>query len=223
MNASKQGYKRTQVLVDRKFQIQFVTRLAVVLASSLALFFVLSVMAPAAFGLFGGNPNWGVMKAVFRAEVLLYAVALPLICTFLCLFGQGIRETFRIAGPNQRFRIVFQDMANLQIPRGVRIRKDDYLQETAQDMSTALATIHREVASLQFLSEQAVELLDAEQESGQETSAQLRDLIQQIHRSADRFELVTEAPVCEPMTAREAAAVESEVHSESSTEQPANV
>ena len=36
--------------------------------------------------------------------MLLKIVLVPLICTFLCLFYHGFVETFRIAGPNYRFR-----------------------------------------------------------------------------------------------------------------------
>ena len=44
----------------------------------------------------------------------------PLVCTFLCLFTHGVLETFRVAGPSYRFRVVFRDLIRGRIPDAIR-------------------------------------------------------------------------------------------------------
>jgi hypothetical protein len=119
-----------------------------VLAANLALFVALSIVMPAAVGYFGGAPRWGVFETLRRFDVLATAVLLPLACSFLCFFGQGVRETQKIAGPSYRFRAVFRELAALRIPRGVKIRKGDYLQSTASELNGSLERLHDEVAAL---------------------------------------------------------------------------
>lgn len=192
--------KRTKILIDREFQIQFSLRLATILLASMVFFFVLSVMAPAAFGFFGGSVDWGVLRAVMQWDVLMYAVLLPLAGTFLALLGQGIRETFRIAGPNGRFQQVLRDVKELTIPAGVRIRKDDYLQETARLMNESFQALQGQISRLQQLGRHAQEVFDADAtlqspEQQQVLGAALRDL----NATLAGFHLVSESPGNEPL------------------------
>ena len=143
--------RRKQILVDQDLQIRFVIRLGLILCANLGLFLSLAVTAPAALAFLAGEPVIGALDAMMRWDVLVYGVVLPLAATFLCMFGQGLRETFRIAGPNNRFRQVMEGLHTLHIPRGVRIRRSDLLQDTAGAMDVALITLHDRIAELRAL------------------------------------------------------------------------
>src|SRR5262245_22610392 len=98
--------KRATVLIDREFQLRFIVRLAGVLFFYLLVFLLISVVAPVGFTFLGDAPDWALTETAFRVEVLLRLILAPLVCTFLCLFAHGVIETFRIAGPNYRFKAV---------------------------------------------------------------------------------------------------------------------
>ena len=196
-----QQQKRSKVLIDREFQLRFISRLAVVLFFYLLVFLLISVVAPVAFTLLSDAPDWALTETAFRVEVLLRLILAPLLCTFLCLFAHGVIETFRIAGPNFRFKAVLRDLAQLRLPRGVTTRRGDYLRDTAAEFDKALIVLHDGVRDLKRLNKEASArtreaLQDAPQ--GEATTAALAALDEMAKRLA-RFELVSAAPQCRPL------------------------
>ncbi len=196
-----QQQKRSKVLIDREFQLRFISRLGVVLFFYLLVFLLISVVAPVAFTLMSDAPDWALTETAFRVEVLLRLILAPLLCTFLCLFAHGVIETFRIAGPNFRFKAVLRDLAKLRLPRGVTTRRGDYLRDTAAEFDKALIVLHDGVRDLKRLSTEASArtreaLQDAPQ--GEATTAALAALDEMAKRLA-RFELVSAAPQCRPL------------------------
>src|SRR6185295_7047708 len=131
---------------------RFIGRLGIVLFFYLLVFLVISVVAPVAFTFLGDAPDWAMTETAFRVEVLLRLILAPLVCTFLCLFAHGVLETFRVAGPNYRYKAVLRDLANLRIPRGVRTRKGDYLHDTTAAFDQALTSMHDYVRDLKSAS-----------------------------------------------------------------------
>lgn len=178
--------RRRRSLVDHEMQLRLVSRLVVVLTANLALFVALAIVMPAAVGYFGGAPRWGVFESMRRFDVLATAVLLPLACSFLCFFGQGVRETQKIAGPSYRFRAVFRELAALRIPRGVKIRKGDYLQSTASELNGSLERLHDEVATLRRIARDGVA---ADPEDA-------RQALGVLARRLDAFTLLSCAPEC---------------------------
>jgi len=193
--------RRRTVLIDREFQLGFIGRLGGVLFFYLLVFLLISVVAPVAFTFLGDPPDWALTETAFRVEVLLRLILAPLICTFLCLFAHGVLETFKIAGPNYRYKAVMRDVANLRIPRGVRTRKSDYLNDTTQEIDNALQSLHDYVRELQRSSREASArvqdaLVDA---PGGDASRMALAAVAQIEKQLARFELVTQAPECRPV------------------------
>lgn len=184
--APRNDERRSRFLVDGEMQLRLVSRLVVVLAANLALFVALAIVMPAAVGWFGGAPRWGVFETLRRFDVLATAVLLPLACSFLCFFGQGVRETQKIAGPSYRFRAVFRELAALRIPRGVRIRKGDYLQSTASELNGSLERLHDEVAALRRIARDGA--------AGEPEDA--RRALGEVARRLDQFALLSCAPEC---------------------------
>ncbi len=199
MSQSKPTHRRRQILIDREFQLGFITRIAGFLVFYLMVFLVVSVVGPVAFALFTENAEWALMEISFRVEVLLRLVLAPIACTFVCLFAHGVIETFRIAGPNYRFKAVMHDLARFRIPRGVKIRKNDYLQDTAKDFHQALVRIHERVAELKVQSDAAVRAV----QDGNGTDTPVAEHVQEMHRLLEEFELVGQAPGCAPLNAGE--------------------
>lgn len=189
--------QRRTVLIDRDFQLRFIGRLGGVLFFYLLLFLAIAIVAPVAFTFLGDPPEWALMETAFRVEVLLRLILAPLVCTFLCLFAHGVLETFRIAGPNFRFKSVMRDLARLRIPRGVTVRRSDLLQDTAAEFHQALVVLHDHVASLRLAAAEATSRAGEALESAPEAErvravAALRELEKQL----GAFELVGCAPNC---------------------------
>lgn len=183
--------RRRKFLVDPSFQMGLMARLLLFLAVDLVLFFMLAVCAPAAFGVMTGQAEWGLMEALSRLDSLAVAIVLPLSCTFVVLFGQGIHETFRIAGPVFRLRSVLAGLRTRVLPRGVRIRKRDYLQDVADEMNAALVQLHDDVASLQQsirdLHEHVTASAPIDADAVRRRVAELRDQV-------NRYQLCGQAP-----------------------------
>ncbi len=188
--------RRGTVLVDREFQLRFISRLAGILCFYLLLFLVVSVVAPVAFTLMGEPPEWAMMETAFRIEVLLRIILAPLICTFLCLFAHGILETFRVAGPNYRFKAVFKDLQQLRVPRGVRIRQNDYLADTAEQLDKGLISLHDHVQQMKVMSRDAVQAV----RSGQGSI----EAVERLDSMLSAMTLLTCAPACQPIDEQEA-------------------
>jgi hypothetical protein len=201
MQNEKRHERRRTILIDREFQLRFIGRLGGVLFFYLLLFLVISIVAPVAFTFLGDPPEWAVMETAFRVEVLLRLILAPLICTFLCLFFHGVLETFRVAGPNYRFKAVFRGLQQLQLPRGVQIRKADFLQDTAREFDEALVALHDHVLGLQKESRAASEKTRAAL-SGQDEPAARAAIaaVESVERELAGFTMCTRAPACRPIS-----------------------
>jgi hypothetical protein len=194
--------RRARILIDRDFQIRFMARLGGVLVFYLLLFLLISVVAPVAFTFLGDPPEWALTETAFRVEVLLRLILAPLVCTFLCLFAHGVLETFKIAGPNYRYKAVLRDLSALKIPRGVRTRKGDYLRETTDTFDAALTTLHDCVRDLQRSSRDAVaKMKDALADvPASDASRAALAAVTRIDTDLARFSLLSRAPECKPVT-----------------------
>ena len=214
-NQDERNHKRRVILIDREFQLGFIARFGGFLLFYLLLFIVIAVVGPVGFALLGDDSEWAQMEVAFRVDVLLRLILAPIVCTFLCLFIHGVIETFRVAGPNYRFKQIFKDLARLRIPEGVRVRKSDYLQDTALGLNEALITLHRHVAVSRQKSQEALRRLQrGDTTAGMASVQELGDLLR-------RFELVTQAPECKPIDP--VAPSEAESQEELAVAEPTNV
>ena len=190
--------KRRKIILDRGFQFSVLRRFAVAFSLSFLFCFCLSVGMPAAIGYLRGEPDAGVAQTVLQARAMLFSLAFPMLGTLLYLSWFGIRETFRIAGPSYRFRTVFDELKCCRIPRGVRIRKDDYLQETAASFHEALVELHDRVESVQRLGHAAVEELSQLHDKFGEECGPARDAMAHLQNALADFTLTEAAPESEP-------------------------
>jgi len=190
--------RRGKLLIDRDIQLRFIGRLGGLLAFYVLLFLVISIVAPVLFTLIGNSADGALSEAAFRVEVLLRIILAPLLCTFVCLFAHGMLETFRIAGPQYRFRAVFRELERLHVPRGVRIRKGDYLQDSAAAFDRALVALHDQVAALKRESGAAVSALEEALAVGSiDGTCALASSVRSLDDQLRRFTLLTQAPGCQ--------------------------
>lgn len=172
-------------------ELRLISHLVVILASNFVLFLALAFAMPASAGYLLGVPQWGVDELLRRVDLLTLAVVLPLGCTFLCLLAQGLVAGMKIAGPARRFLDVATRLQNLCLPRGVNIRRDDYLRSTAHELSLGLERVHDEVRAMRDLANGA-DLDDPR-------SAQVA--LEQLKLRLAQFELVGPTPGCAPIGA----------------------
>jgi hypothetical protein len=188
--------RRRRILVDQSLQLRLIRRVFVTFVVAALIFIFVTVAAPAFFSLLPGARNWGVDQGTYRLRQLTSFVVLPLLSAGFLAFGQALRETFKIAGPIYRFRKVFEDLAAFRVPRGVRVRSADYLQEAAAELDGSLVKMHDQIETLQV---EVGELLAAvgrlEQVNPQSTAVQhVRVAADTVQRSAGRFLLLPTAP-----------------------------
>jgi len=172
-------------------ELRLVSHLVIILASNFVLFLALAFAMPATAGYLLGVPQWGIEELLHRVDLLSLAVVLPLGCTFLCLLAQGLVAGMRIAGPARRFVEVSGRLQRLCIPRGVNVRRDDYLRRTAHELSLGLEKIHDELRAMRDLAHGA--------DRDDPRAAQLA--LEQLRLHLSRFELVTASPGCTPIAA----------------------
>jgi hypothetical protein len=172
-------------------ELRLVSHLLIILASNFVLFLALAFAMPATAGYLLGVPQWGIDELLRRVDLLSLAVVLPLGCTFLCLLAQGLVAGLRIAGPARRFVDVATRLQGLCIPRGVHVRRDDYLRHTAHELSLGLERVHDEVRAMRDLAEGA----------DRDDPAAAQVALEQIRLRLSQFNLVGASPGCEPVAA----------------------
>lgn len=172
-------------------ELRLVSHLLIILASNFVLFLALAFAMPATAGYLLGVPEWGIEELLHRVDLLSLAVVLPLGCTFLCLLAQGLVAGMRIAGPARRFVDIATRLQQLCIPRGVHVRRDDYLRRTAHELSLGLERVHDEVRAMRDLAEGA----------DRDDPIAVQDALEQLRLRLSRFVLVGAAPGCEPVDA----------------------
>ena len=123
--ALERPYKRTQQLIDTRFQLRFVTRLfMVVLAIAASSSLISSVLLWRHMYM----PDQG---AQITLIVSLIAVATTLLVELLLaipiIFYLGIKQSHRIVGPMNRIKQTLEAIGNGDFSQRITIRKDDVL------------------------------------------------------------------------------------------------
>ena len=200
METSVHSRRRKQRLIDPEFQQQMILRLGGISLFYFLMCLLVAVAVPMGIAYLSGSSEEALAQTAFRLEVLFKVLLVPLLVTFAALWVHGIQETFRIAGPNFRFKAVMTQMQSLVIPRGVRTRKNDLLQDTAREFDQALIRIHDLMASLKAAGQEAAEATrsaapgctEAQHQQAVEATEELASML-------ERVQLVGPAPTCAPL------------------------
>ena len=205
--------RQKKVLIATDFQLRLISRLLLPMVFYTLFFSLLTLLGPMILNQFGGAP-WAAEELATRIRTLVQLVGLPVLAALLCLFGHGVFETFKIAGPNYRLRKTCERLARLDVPPGVQIRKGDYLEDTAQAMDEALGVLNERIRKLQETARTALEA-SRESKAGEPDRARVRDeAIESFHELIQDFEVGpasarTEPEAVEPLETR---ATEEAVH-----------
>ena len=123
-------YKRTQYLVDRRYQLRFVTRL-----------FMVVLAVASASTLLSAYLLWKNMYVPGEGIHTSFIVALIAVCTTLLvelllaiplIFYVGIRQTHRVVGPIKRMERMLDAIGNGDFSQRIHLREGDVLQDVAE-------------------------------------------------------------------------------------------
>lgn len=143
--------KRTQIVVDRKFQQQVAMNLMLIVLFLplvlLANFYAVGTYTMTQNPEIAGLPrDWGLVGQMVKYQwwLLLVFVAVSLVFTAGLIFYY----THRIAGPVYRFRRLFDEIAEGKVGMQVRLRKGDCFENLAASVSRANATLAQAMTDL---------------------------------------------------------------------------
>jgi methyl-accepting chemotaxis protein len=134
-------YKRTQYLVDRAYQLRFVTRLfMVVLAVAVASSLIASTLLWQQLY----QPELGSNSALVTGLVAVSATLLvELLLAIPLVFILGIRQSHRIVGPMKRIKLALEAIGRGDYSQRITLRQGDALEDLAgaiNQMADALQT-----------------------------------------------------------------------------------
>ena len=137
--APEQKYKRTIYLVDRGYQLRFVTRLfAVVLAvaaSSSVLSSILLWRNLQVPGQESDTPLVVALVAVATTLLIELLLAIPLV------FVLGIRQSHRVVGPMQRIKRAIEAIGEGDFSQHLVLRQGDVLEDVARSINKMAASL----------------------------------------------------------------------------------
>jgi methyl-accepting chemotaxis protein len=158
--------KRSQLVVDPKFQygliIKFAALVVIILISSLILLtFIYNEFVNTALPLLlgaGGETTLDVANLINLSDLIgpvLLVVFLSVTISCLTVFFLGVRFTHRIVGPVYRLRSNISEMTDGELGNKIAFRENDYFQFLAADIDrlreqwlnsvTELKTIHKQL------------------------------------------------------------------------------
>ena len=173
----QQRYRRSQKIVDAKFQLE----LGLHLIGWLYLYVVVVAVAvnlPALKALaFSDASEAQYIEAIQAVRNFSRFVLVPLVITFIAMAIHAILLTHRIAGPMYRVKAVLKDMAQRRFPESVTFRTKDFLHDVAEEMTVTSQALREDQARMLRMND---ETMDA-----------ARRLAEMARTGVDREQLVT--------------------------------
>lgn len=142
-------YRRTRILVDKRFQLGISLKIVVCLACYLVLFCLMAFLSPLLSLLTGSASAAAVDTALNEVGLFVRHLILPLVLTFTCLALHCILLSHRVAGPAYRFMRTFEAMRDGDLSVDVHLRRGDYLTDVADSYNEMIGTLRAEVAGVQ--------------------------------------------------------------------------
>jgi methyl-accepting chemotaxis protein len=133
-------YQRKRYLVDRGYQLRFVTRLF------LAVFAVALASALLASGLvwrhlYLQNPEANAPLLVASLVAIAVTLLIELLLAIPILFILGVRQTHRVVGSFTRLRQALQAIGSGEFSRRVELRQGDTLEDVARSINKMAAKL----------------------------------------------------------------------------------
>ena len=136
-------YKRKQYLVDRAYQIRFVTRIFTVV---LAVGVISSLLSTSLLWMNMYRPELGSTTLLVGC---LVAVAVTLLIELLIaipiVFFLGIQQSHRIVGPMNRIKQTLEAIGKGDFSRRITLRKGDALEDLAKSINQMAESLQQRV------------------------------------------------------------------------------
>ena len=128
--SSQPPYKRTQYLVDRAYQLRFVTRLfMIVLAVAVASSLIASTLLWQQLY----QPELGSNATLVTGLIAVSATLLvELLLAIPLIFILGIRQSHRIVGPMKRLKAALEAIGRGDFSQRITLRQGDVLEDLAE-------------------------------------------------------------------------------------------
>lgn len=128
--SSNQPYQRKQYLVDRVYQMRFVTR---VFTAVLAVAVISSLLSTSLLWMNMYRPELG-SQTLFVACLVAVAVTLliELLLAIPVVFYLGIQQSHRIVGPMNRIKQTLEAIGKGEFSQRITLRQGDALEELAK-------------------------------------------------------------------------------------------
>lgn len=135
------AFKRKQYLVDRNYQLQFVSRVfMVVLAVAIISLVVSSVLLWSHLyrpDMTSQTPLITSLLAIATMMLVELLVAIPLV------FFLSLRQSHRIVGPMNRIKRLLQAIGSGDFSQRITLRKGDALEDLAKEINQMAQGLHR--------------------------------------------------------------------------------
>ena len=166
--------KRSQLVVDPKFQygliIRFVTVVTIILISSLILLTLIynefiNTVIPISLGA-GGVTSLEIVNLVNLSDLIgpvIYVIFLSVTISSTAVFILGVRFTHRMAGPVYRLRSDIAEMTEGDLGKEVLLREKDYFKFLAADIDLLRRKWQGSVKELKTINRQLNDISNEEQ------------------------------------------------------------
>lgn len=134
-------YVRRQYLVDRAYQIRFVTRVFMVV---LAVAVVSSLLSTLLIWFNMYQPDLNAQVPMISSLIAVAATLLiELLLAIPIVFFLGIRQSHRIVGPMNRLKRTLEAIGNGDFSQRIVLRQGDALEDLAKSINTMAETLDK--------------------------------------------------------------------------------
>lgn len=133
-------YKRTQLLVDRDYQLRFVTRLF------MAVLAVAAVSSLIATGLLSASmyqPDLPQQTVVYCFVAVALTLLVELLISIPVIWVLGIRQSHRVVGPMNRLKKMIEAIGQGDFSQRITLREGDALEDLAKTLNTMAQSLQQ--------------------------------------------------------------------------------
>ena len=133
-------YRRKQYLVDRDYQLRFVTRLFMAV---LAVAAISSLVATGLLSVYMYQPELPQQTMIYCSIAIALTLLVELLISIPVVWFLGIRQSHRIVGPMNRIKRLLEAIGNGDFSQRITLRKGDALEDLATSINQMTETLGR--------------------------------------------------------------------------------
>ena len=133
-------YRRKQYLVDRDYQLRFVTRLFMAV---LAVAAISSLVATGLLSVYMYQPELPQQTMIYCSIAIALTLLVELLISIPVVWFLGIRQSHRIVGPMSRIKRMLEAVGNGDFSQRITLRKGDALEDLAVSINQMTEALGR--------------------------------------------------------------------------------